>query len=360
MTDTVDVPQDRRESRLGADLAIVLTDPRLPDNPITYVNDGFQKMTLYSRQYAVGRNCRFLQGPETRAEDVSRLREGIAAGEEFETLILNYRADGTPFLNQLMIAPVRDDSGELVQFFGVQRHIAEGDEAVDLYEDGAQIETGVEMLRELQHRVKNHLSMIVGMIRLQARHEVSVRSFTALSRRIESLSLLYDELLAADATSGGNQTLAAGAYLSRIAQVVAGLEGRRSIRVNVDCDRLRLPVDTGARLGLLLSELLTNALEHAFDGREEGSVWVRLEAEEGAAVRLIVSDDGTGLPEDSEWPQGSATIAEQRRKLKSGAHRNEGGTSGVGGSIVLSLVRSLDADLTVEGGPDGTKITVTL
>lgn len=343
-------------------VSIVMTDPRLDDNPITYVNEAFQKMSLYSRDYAIGRNCRFLQGPETDPKDIERIREGLRAEEEFQITITNHRADGTAFRNQLLIAPIRGDDGELTAFFGVQRIV--DDQARDGIAGGE--DHGLALLRELQHRVKNHLSLVVSMIRIQARRDITPDSFKALSRRIEALALLYEELVSTGGQGNGNgsREIAAGAYLSRIASVVSGLQARPAIRVNVECDEISLPLDQAARLGLLLSEFLTNALEHAFQGRKSGYVDVRFFRLSGGGVRLSVEDDGIGMPEGSNWPFDSPSIERQREKAAhDGGRLDTTGDEmkpGVGGSIVAALSESLGASLNVTRPKRGTIITVDL
>ncbi|MGK7651255.1 ATP-binding protein [Roseovarius sp. B08] len=337
-------------------LSIVLTDPRIEDNPITYVNTAFETLTLFSRSYAIGRNCRFLQGPETDTQHVGRIRDGLESEKEFEVTLTNYRADGSAFRNQLLVAPIHGEDGELTAFFGLQREVPGGAEA-------AGEEDSIGLLRELQHRVKNHLAMIVSMIRLQARQEVTEDSLKAISRRIEALSVLYDELLSGG-SEGTSEEIAAGAYLSRIASVISSLEPRGAVRVNVECDEVSLPVDQAARLGLLLSEFLTNALEHAFEGRSAGSVEVRFARRDEGGVRLIVEDDGNGLPEGSNWPFSAASIEAQRDRAEhhEGAldTTGENGKPGVGGSIVQALTQSLEADLSVERLEQGTRVTVEL
>ncbi|WP_428514451.1 histidine kinase dimerization/phosphoacceptor domain -containing protein [Roseovarius sp.] len=333
-------------------LSMVLTDPRLDDNPITYVNSAFESLTLYSRRYAIGRNCRFLQGEETDAADVQKLRTGLESAEEFEVVITNHRADGTAFRNQLLVAPIHGSDGALTGFFGLQREIPQ---TVGMPE---QEDATLGLLRELQHRVKNHLAMIVSMIRIQARQDVTEESLKAIGRRIEALSVLYDELL-----SGGNsEKIETGAYLSRIASVVSSLEPRGAIRVNVECDEVSLPVDQAARLGLLLSEFLTNTFEHAFKGRSTGTVEVRFQRTGAQGLRLSVEDDGIGLPEGSNWPFGAASIETQRERAEDhdGALDTTGdrGKPGVGGSIVVALTQSLEAELSVETLEQGTRVTV--
>lgn len=339
-------------------LPIILTDPRIDDNPITYVNRAFEELTLYSREFALGRNCRFLQGPQTEPDSIERIREGLRSGEEFQVTLTNHRADGTTFRNQLLIAPVHSADGELTAYFGVQRFV-NGDCEDD---DGAPDADGLALLLELQHRVKNHLAMVVSMIRIQARREVTPDSLKAISRRIEALALLYEEMMAAGGNGGGTKEVAAGAYLSRIASVIASIETRSTIRVNVECDDISLSFDQAARLGLLLSELLTNALQHAFEGLDSGFVEVRFFRLSNGGIRLSVEDDGVGMPYGSEWPSGSPSIESQRDRAEhdEGALDTTGhdGRSGVGGSIVAALSQSLGASLNVSTPKRGSIITV--
>lgn len=100
-------------------MPMLITDPRQSDNPIVFVNDAFGRLTGYSREETLGRNCRFLQGPGTNAEDVGRVREAINRRVPIEIDLLNYRRDGTTFWNRLLISPVFDDN-ELTFFFASQ------------------------------------------------------------------------------------------------------------------------------------------------------------------------------------------------------------------------------------------------
>lgn len=97
-----------------------LTDPSQPDNPIVYASEGFYETTQYGMDYVIGRNCRFLQGPDTLPTSVRRVTEAIEEGKEVCETILNYRRDGTPFLNLLMIAPLYDNKGRIRYFIGCQ------------------------------------------------------------------------------------------------------------------------------------------------------------------------------------------------------------------------------------------------
>ncbi len=108
-----------------APVGITISDPTREDNPIIYVNDGFEEVTGYTEADALGRNCRFLQGEDTRAESVKKLREAIAAAEPVSVELRNYRKDGSQFWNRVSIAPVRDDSGDVRHFIGFQQDVTE-------------------------------------------------------------------------------------------------------------------------------------------------------------------------------------------------------------------------------------------
>lgn len=99
--------------------SFVITDPSLQDNPIVFASDDFLTLTGYSRDDVLGRNCRFLQGPNTSKEKVDLIRKGVATGEDVSVTLVNYTADGTPFWNKLFVAALRDAQNNIVNFIGV-------------------------------------------------------------------------------------------------------------------------------------------------------------------------------------------------------------------------------------------------
>mmetsp|Transcript_6429 Transcript_6429/g.15606 ORF Transcript_6429/g.15606 Transcript_6429/m.15606 type:complete len:400 (-) Transcript_6429:317-1516(-) len=103
----------------------VVTDPSLPDNPIVYASQGFLNLTGYSLDQILGRNCRFLQGPETDPKTVERIRNAIEQGEDLSVCLLNYRVDGSTFWNQFFIAALRDAAGNITNFVGVQCKVSD-------------------------------------------------------------------------------------------------------------------------------------------------------------------------------------------------------------------------------------------
>ncbi|WP_456913454.1 SpoIIE family protein phosphatase [Geodermatophilus sp. SYSU D00696] len=115
----------RERAVVATDIAFTITDPRRRDNPLVWVNPSFSRITGYSYEESVGRNCRFLQGPGTDPASVAEIRRALAAQEPLTITVLNHRRDGTAFWNQLAISPVFDGEGELVSFVGVQTDVTE-------------------------------------------------------------------------------------------------------------------------------------------------------------------------------------------------------------------------------------------
>jgi PAS domain S-box-containing protein len=123
---------DRRRLALLRDRAVIatemsftITDPRLPDHPLIWVNPSFTRLTGYRLDEVVGRNCRFLQGPNTDRAAVARIGGALRRREAIVEVLLNYRRDGTAYWNQLSISPVTDAAGEVVNFVGVQNDVTE-------------------------------------------------------------------------------------------------------------------------------------------------------------------------------------------------------------------------------------------
>jgi PAS domain S-box-containing protein len=110
---------------------ILITDARQPDHPIIYCNPAFTTLTGYPAEAILGRNSRFLQGSETDRATVALLHNVIATGEPVQAVIRNYRRDGTPFWNELAIAPVHDEAGQLTHFVGIQTDVTARVEATE-------------------------------------------------------------------------------------------------------------------------------------------------------------------------------------------------------------------------------------
>jgi PAS domain S-box-containing protein len=122
-TDATDTARMHNRAVVATDLSFTISDPLAQDDPLVWVNPAFERTTGYRASEVLGRNCRFLQGPDTDREAVDRIRAALRAAEPVRETLLNYRADGSPFWNQVSISPVLDGDGNLVNFVGVQSDV---------------------------------------------------------------------------------------------------------------------------------------------------------------------------------------------------------------------------------------------
>jgi len=140
---------------------ILICDACAPDLPIIYASPGFERLTGYRAAEIAGRNCRFLQGPDTDRNTVAKIREALAREHPCSVEILNYRQDGTPFYNELTISPVRDEQGRTTHFVGVQTDVTERRELEMQLRQAQKLEAVGQLAAGVAHDFNNLLSVIM-------------------------------------------------------------------------------------------------------------------------------------------------------------------------------------------------------
>ena len=183
------MPLDREvlDSIARSPIAMVVTNPRRPDNPIEVANDAFCQLTGYPEQEIIGRNCRFLAGSGTEEAVRSQVRDAVADRRPVLVDILNYKRDGTPFRNGVMIAPLFGENGSLDYFLGSQ---------VDLGGDGLESLSmrrarAVARVRELPKRQRQVLErMAKGLLNKQIAYELGIAEKTVKMHRVLLLERL--------------------------------------------------------------------------------------------------------------------------------------------------------------------------
>jgi two-component sensor histidine kinase len=157
------------------------------------------------------------------------------------------------------------------------------------------------LLRELQHRVANNLQLITALIRVEARNvleSASIERFSRLAGRVEALGLLYRSL----SDEGKPETVDLGVYLSEIASAVMRAHAVEGIHFDLQLDLWPVAINVAMPTGLVVNELLTNSLKHGFGGRGSGTITLK-SLVDGEGCRVIVADDGVGLPDGVDWPR---------------------------------------------------------
>ena len=312
-------------------MSMLITDPRKPDNPIVFANDSFVRLTGYERAEIIGRNCRFLQGPKTDPDAVAELRAAVAEGSDISIDLLNYRKDGSTFWNALYMSPVYNDKGELLFFFASQLDVSDRklseqritadkervEEAVKerTRELEAALETQTALLHEVDHRVKNNLQMISSLILMQSRtiNDEAVRhSLATMLERIEALSTVHRRLYQSKDVSKFDVSDFARDLVSDL----LAASGRSQIRSNLDLEPIVVPADKATPVALIVNELVTNALKHAFkDETMPGSIGIKMSQPDGHLI-IEVSDDGVGMNGDaSDGSFGMRLIRQLGRQL---------------------------------------------
>lgn len=164
-------------------IAAVVSDPRRADNPIVACNDAFVRLTGYRRDEIIGRNCRFLRGAETEPSRTQMLRDAVAMRRPAMVELTNYRKDGSPFRNAVMIAPIFDERGEVTYFIGAQ--MAVDDDEADRQERARQ---AIARLSPRQHQILQAVAK--GQLNKQIAYELGLTERTVKMHRAAMLKAL--------------------------------------------------------------------------------------------------------------------------------------------------------------------------
>jgi PAS domain S-box-containing protein len=290
-------------------MSMLITDPRQADNPIVFANDSFLRLTGYDRDEVVGSNCRFLQGPNTDPEAIARLRTAIAERKDISIDILNYRKDGSQFWNALYISPVVNEAGELQFYFASQLDVTDRKDSEhrvradkERFEQAvkdrtAQLQSALEaqktLLHEVDHRVKNNLQMISSLIVMQSRTipDPAIReSLRSMLERVEALSTVHRRLYQSDDVTRFD----VADFVRDLVSDVLAASGRSDIAMNLDLEPVEIKAERAAPVALMVNELVTNALKHAFNGSGANRLDVSVKPD-GDIVRIEVHDNGAGI-----------------------------------------------------------------
>ena len=270
-----------------APIGISLSDPSQEDNPLIYVNEGFVELTGYSREEAIGRNCRFLQGESTSEETVTTMRQAIKAADPVSVEIRNYRADGTEFWNHLRIAPVRDTDGTVQSYIGFQQDVTD---RVDRQQELTKID------RYLRHNIRNNVTLVNGMAELiqQEGDPTVIRYAEAIERAGKRLMQNAENQRQITEILQSEPVIKSIDIIQMLGNVIDEVQDQYpAVEIPMSGPESVLVQGTGW-LDVALTELLENALGHN-DGKSP-SARVDVSAANGRVI-VVIADNGPGIPE---------------------------------------------------------------
>ncbi len=303
------------------------------DERIVYANIEFERLSSRTSGAIVGKSWQILPGSQIGQGQVL-LGDAIVQGGDFIGTFTVENGDETTHVVDAWSNIIEDDEGKpafrLVALIGTRAQTELEREELE-----QRIRDKDTLLRELQHRVKNNLQMITALIRLEARNIVDTDNserFDRLAGRVESLALLYRSL----SDENQSEEVDLGVYLSQVASAVMKAHAVEGIRLELKVDAWPVSLNVAMPAGLVVNELMTNALKHAFIGRDGGTIKLHSLVDD-VGCKVIIEDDGVGLPSGVEWPEPGKLSA----------------------LIVRSLRENAKAQLEVHSMPDvGTTVTI--
>lgn len=337
---------------------VVIADARLPDFPITYVNKGFERITGYTHDMVVGLNCRFLQGQNTELTAVNKIRQTLKNKEGCEVLILNYRKDGTPFWNNLKISPVKDDSGIVTHFVGIQTDVTE---QVHIDEELKQAKRDADtanraksaFLAHMSHEIRTPITTIIGLSEVLTRKIEDPETLKILEMMRYSgnhLVNLINDILDLSRVEAGKLTLEKRPCdLPRLLQDLFQLMKYRAEEKKIEFEFKssgEIPsiiMTDPTRLRQILINLLGNGIKFT----DNGFVRLKIESrryDHHADLVFSISDSGSGI-ESGQIPH----LFKPFSQFGSDEQRFQG--TGLGLAITKRLADALDGTLEVQSTP---------
>ena len=303
------------------------------DGKVSFWNQAAERMFGYSSEELLGKSLHLMLTPRRYHDDYQKAFSafqksgaGEAVGKTLELTAL--RKDGSEFPVELSVSALRlQNQWHAV---GIIRDITERKQAEE------KIKTSLKekelLLKEIHHRVKNNMQVISSILSLQSsslEDEKAVSVFMQCQDRIKSMAIVHEKLYQSENLS----EISFQSYTNTLAETIfrSYSEKAEKISLKLDVEDILLDVDTVIPIGLILNELVTNSLKHAFEGQEKGEIKITFREIGEDKLELKVGDNGTGIPEgfdlrntDSLGLKLVFLLAEEQLKGKVDVNRNDG------------------------------------
>ena len=331
-------------------MPMLVTDATLPGNPIVFANQSFVDLSGYTMDELLGQDSHFMNGEGTDPEAIRRYEVAILEGRDETLEILQYRKDGTPFRAMLFASPIDDGQGTVTNHFLsyldiTRRYDAEEDlrnltselearvaartrelEAVNAKLSALVTEREM-LLVEVNHRAKNSLAIAASLLAIQGRRQPdpAVRAlFEEAQDRLNAMARVHDLL----SKSEKAQRVDVSVYVADLCEALRPItENDDRIRLEAKMeDGILVDADTAVPLGIVLTELVTNAVKYAFPAPRSGMILIQASRSQPGWVEVVVRDDGIGLSSLREGSLGYGLVRSLIQQIRGEIDiRNEAG-----------------------------------
>ncbi len=271
---------------------IVITDI---NGKIEYVNKKFADLTGYTREEAIGGSPGILNSGTTSSEIYKDLWTTILTGKVWQGEIKNRKKSGELYWERIKITPVVDENDLITNFIAIKDDITREKSISSKLQQS--LEEKEIMLKEIHHRVKNNLQIVISLLNLQSASvdDLKLRSQLTISQnRVRSMALIHQHLYRSTDLARINMQ---EYLLSLSSQLLASYdEHRDNVNISVSAEEIDFTIETAVPFGLLVNEMVTNSLKHGFPGGRKGKIGINLRRTAGNDYELNYLDDGVGIP----------------------------------------------------------------
>ncbi|MEM5503206.1 PAS domain-containing protein [Ahrensia kielensis] len=299
-----------------ARIPLIISDPKLHDNPIVFANSAFYQLTGYSSEEIIGQNCRILQGEGTSQKSIEAVR-GIIENRRVDSVeILNYKKDGTSFVNSLQIGPIHDSEGKLVYYFGSQLDVTD--------KHNAELEARKFADEELIHRLRNIVNVMTVIVKMTAREEDDLSEFS--SKITERIRILSDAHFQTINQPDGNSL----SFHALTENILLAYAPKGPKQYTLTGPQIVPPRQLVSCISLSLHELATNSVKYGALGSDKGEI----------DVQWRVQKTGTKRTLDFHWRELNGPMVSKPSRRS-------------GSKIIYKMIQALGGTITLDWKSDG-------
>lgn len=272
--------------------------PQSPERNTLYVNDAFQTMTGFSRDDALGNSLLSFMGNKTNRKEIVSTIQALDRGERCQLEIAYLDKTDQEKWAHISFAPVRDGEGKYSHWICIGRDVTERRHRINQLRDSLQEKET--LLMEIHHRVKNNLAVVSSMMQLQAmedQDEILQKKLYDSVSRIRTMVTIHEMLYESGSFSKINFSVNLRKLVSMIIDTI---QIQADIDVEFECEEIELNVNQAIPSSLIVNEVITNSIKHAFKDRKKGLIKIELQKLDDE-VKIKIGDNGRGLPDNFDY-----------------------------------------------------------